>query len=76
MVVNIGSLDQSNAILGGDLNLTLTTNEIWGKNARSDAMDSFFSSFFKQKGPIDIDPLSWNLHAGISEGEIKIHKKY
>ena len=42
-----GAADQTNVILGGDLNLTLSTNEILGKNARTDAPCSFFSLLFE-----------------------------
>ena len=55
-VVDSGALDLPNVIIGGDLNLTLSTNEIWGKNMRVDALGPFFSYIFEQKGLIDMAP--------------------
>ena len=49
-----GELDAPDVIIGRDFNLTLTTNEIWGKNARGDSIGTFFSHLFEQKGLIDM----------------------
>jgi len=37
-----GILHEENLILGGDLNLTLSTQEVWGTSARMDQKDGFF----------------------------------
>ena len=36
-----GALEFQNLILGGDLNLTLSSNEVWGKYARADSLGPF-----------------------------------
>ena len=53
-LANERALDQENLILVGDLNLTLSTTEVWGQNARSDALANFFISLFEQKKLISL----------------------
>ena len=48
-LANVGALDQENLILAGNLNLTLSVAEVWGQNARSDALANCFSTLFEQK---------------------------
>jgi hypothetical protein len=36
-------LKESDLILGGDLNFTVSTREVWGCSARSDPLASFFN---------------------------------
>ena len=45
-VEEFGALDLPDVIIGGDLNLTLSTNEIWGKNMRGDAIGHSFRHIF------------------------------
>ena len=52
-----GALEFQNLILGGVLNLTLSSSEVWGKNARADSLGPFFSQMFEQKGLVDLAPL-------------------
>ena len=49
--------NQPNVILGGDLNLTLATGEVWGENAKQDALSSLFLDFFEKMKLVDVAPL-------------------
>ena len=51
------AMGQSNVILGGDLNLTLTIGEVCGENKIHDALSSFFLDFFEQRKLVDAIPL-------------------
>ena len=51
------SLDVQNLILGGDLNLTMSNSEVWGKNARVDSLGPYFRHMFEQKGLVDVAPV-------------------
>jgi hypothetical protein len=51
-----GFLKEDNIIIGGDLNLTLSSGDIWGDRARLDPLSDFFSSLFASAGLIDIAP--------------------
>ena len=43
--------------MAGDINyLTLTKDDVWGKNARQDALAPFFNALFEQKRLIDLLP--------------------
>ena len=42
-----GTIKSSNVILGGDFNFTISTREIWGRNAQLDPMGPFFINFLK-----------------------------
>ena len=53
----VGALNQPNVILGEDINLTLATGEVWGKNARQDALSPFFLNFFEKEQLLVIAPL-------------------
>ena len=52
-----GLLGLQNLILGGDLNLTLNSSEIWGKKASPDPLTHLFSTLFDSLGLMDIAPL-------------------
>ena len=41
-------------ILGGDLNFTLGTNEIWGPRARVDSLEKYFEKLLRDSRLIDI----------------------
>lgn len=49
-----GTSRSSNVIINAYLNFTVTTQEIWGKNAH---LDPFLIDFFKSRGLIDIEPI-------------------
>jgi len=43
-------------ILGGDLNLSLGCEEVWGPKATSDSLSYYFIQSFAQKDQLDIEP--------------------
>ena len=45
----VGAMNQSNVILGGDLNLTLATRAVWGENSKQYALASFFMNLFQKE---------------------------
>ena len=51
------ALEFQNLILRGDLNLTMSSNEVWGKNARAHSLAPYFRHMFEQKGPVDVAPI-------------------
>ena len=51
-----GLLRILNLILGGDLNLTLYSSEIWGKKASIDPLSHHFISLFESVGLVDMAP--------------------
>ena len=55
-VLREGLLNSPNLILGGDLNLTMSSSEIWGKRAVLDPLSSFFKHLFDSVGLIDTAP--------------------
>lgn len=55
---NSGLLSSNKLILAGDLNLTLSTNEIWGSKAKHDPLATHFSSLFQDSGLINVFPAS------------------
>jgi hypothetical protein len=71
-LVDCGFLSDDDLIIGGDLNLTLSSQEVWGKKARIDPLAGFFSQLFTRAGLVDVLPCqlkpTWrNGHLG-SEG--------
>ena len=52
-----GLLSSPNLILGGDLNLTLHSSEIWGHKTSPDPLSSHFLSLFDSLGLTDLAPL-------------------
>ena len=50
-------LDFQNLILGGDLNLTMSSSKVWGKNNRADSLGPYFRHMFEQKGLVDVAPI-------------------
>ena len=58
-----GLLNPPRLILGGDLNLTMSASEIWGKRAVLDPLSSFFKHLFYSVGLIETTPsiagLTW-----------------
>jgi endonuclease/exonuclease/phosphatase family metal-dependent hydrolase len=53
---NSGLLTQKILILAGDLNLTLSSGEIWGGARSLGLLAGFFKTFFQSYGLIDIAP--------------------
>lgn len=47
-------------VLGGDLNFTVSTREVWGENAHLDPSSPFFLDFFRENGLVDIEPVDFN----------------
>jgi hypothetical protein len=53
-----GILKESNLILGGDMNFTISAREIWGNNARSDPLAAYFNQMIQGEGLIDLEPVN------------------
>ena len=51
-----GILNILNLVLGGDLNLTLNSSEIWGQKATPDPLTQHFLSLFDSVGLVDLAP--------------------
>ena len=51
-----GLLNLPGLIIGGDLNLTLHTSEIWGVKALRDSLSDYFISLFDSLGLVDVAP--------------------
>jgi hypothetical protein len=54
-----GILKEHNLILGGDLNFTISTREVWGSSPRIDPMASYFNQLFQEEGLIDVEPVKF-----------------
>jgi hypothetical protein len=50
-------LSKENMILGGDLNFSLGTIEVWGPRARADPLTYFFRHFISEVGLSDLTPI-------------------
>jgi endonuclease/exonuclease/phosphatase family metal-dependent hydrolase len=55
-VINSGLLATKNLIIAGDLNFTVSANEVWGSKARLDPLVECFKETFKALGQVDIAP--------------------
>jgi endonuclease/exonuclease/phosphatase family metal-dependent hydrolase len=55
-LANSGILDLPNLILGGDLNVTLSSDEHWGGNPSPGSEAAFYKDLFSSKNLIDILP--------------------
>ena len=51
-----GILSQPNIVLGGDLNFTLSSMEVWEKGARLDPLAPFMFNLFHEVGLVDVEP--------------------
>ena len=54
-VVNNGLLDDHSLIMEGDLNIVLSTREIWGPYSRIDPLVDFFSHLFNGSKFVDVE---------------------
>ena len=52
-----GLWEDINMVIGGDLNLTISEREVWGKLARLDFLSNFFIYLFDLKGLVDVQPI-------------------
>jgi hypothetical protein len=55
-LANSGLLSLKNLVVAGDLNLTLSTGEVWGGSAASGQLSGFFNSLFQAHKLIDVQP--------------------
>jgi len=53
---NTGVLEEESLIVGGDLNLTLSTREVWGVISRLDPLADYFFGLFDAVGLVDVIP--------------------
>ena len=51
-----GIINNSNLIIAGDLNFTLTDANIWGAKTQMDPMDDFFMQMLLKKNLVDVAP--------------------
>jgi hypothetical protein len=49
-----GLLSHKNMIIVGDLNLTVSTGEVWGGSTQAGPLAEFFKTFFQTNRLIDI----------------------
>jgi hypothetical protein len=54
-----GILNEDNLILGGDLNFTTSSREVWGEHARVDPLQLYFSQLIQVGGLVDVEPLKF-----------------
>jgi hypothetical protein len=52
----LGLLAIKDLIIAGDLNLTLSSKEIWGDKAKTDPLATFFTSLFTKNALVDLEP--------------------
>jgi len=56
MLANSGLLSLRNLVIAGDLNITLSSDEIWGGSAASGHLSGFFNTLFHAHKLIDVKP--------------------
>lgn len=49
-----GIINASRIIVGGDQNLTLHRNEVWGWSTRYDSLSKFFGGLFEEGSLVDV----------------------
>jgi hypothetical protein len=52
-----GLLKDHDLLLGGDLNFTLSTREVWGTSSRIDPLETYFNQLLQEEGLIDVEPM-------------------
>jgi endonuclease/exonuclease/phosphatase family metal-dependent hydrolase len=52
-----GLLKEQNVIMGGDLNFTTSSREMWGAHIRVDPLHLYFSQLIQGEGMVDVEPL-------------------
>jgi len=55
-IIRSGLLNEEGIIVGGDLNFTLSTREVWGDTSRIDTLSDFFTSLIQSSGLVDVQP--------------------
>jgi hypothetical protein len=55
-IIESGLLREEGIIVGGDLNFTLSSREVWGDLAKSDPLADYFTSLIQSSGLVDIIP--------------------
>jgi hypothetical protein len=55
-IVDSGLLKEPRLIIGGDLNFTLSSREIWGSLARADPLSDYFLNLLQDSGLVDLAP--------------------
>jgi hypothetical protein len=55
-IIDSGLLAEQGLIVGGDLNFTLSTREVWGSSARADPLADFFVNMLQDTGLVDLAP--------------------
>jgi hypothetical protein len=55
-ILDSGLLEEQGLIVGGDLNFTLSSWEVWGSSARVDPLADFFSNMLHSTGLVDMQP--------------------
>jgi endonuclease/exonuclease/phosphatase family metal-dependent hydrolase len=53
---NEGLFNEPNLILGGDLNFTTSSREVWGDCVRADPLQIYFSQMIQEGGLVDVEP--------------------
>jgi hypothetical protein len=53
-LVDSGLLTIKNLVVAGDLNLTVSTEEVWGRSSNSGSLPGFFRAFFQAHRLIDV----------------------
>jgi hypothetical protein len=79
-IIQSGLLSEEGIIVGGDLNFTLSTREVWGDSARNDPLTDFFTSLIQSSGLVDVQPTklapTWRNGRAGSAGIAKILDRF
>jgi hypothetical protein len=51
-----GAFNEPFTVVGGDLNFTLSSREVWGESSREDQQGGFFQSFLEKLHLVDLEP--------------------
>jgi len=56
-IKRLGIFYEENLIMGGDLNFTISSREVWGVSMRVDPLQHFFSHLVQIGGLVDVKPV-------------------